>query len=120
MIAALLLAVSVASLAQAQDAAMPARQAETRHEAGENKARTVPGGASKGVKACHGDIERFCKGVVLGEGRLGACLAANAKKLSKRCRLWAAHGGKSHVEEALARDIDGAAPAAPVAQPDKQ
>jgi hypothetical protein len=71
------------------------------HEAAENRARTVEGGASKGVEACHADIERFCKGVEPGGGRIGKCLKKNKKKLSKRCLTWARHGGPSQVDEAL-------------------
>lgn len=92
--------------------ALPAAAAEEKtpsSEKAEDAARTVPGGASKGVKACHEDIERFCKDVIAGEGRLGACLKANRKKLSKKCLKWAAHGGKAHTDEALT-DIDKAAP----------
>lgn len=73
----------------------------------EDKARTVKGGASLGVKACHADIERWCKTVKPGEGRIGACLKAKSKKLSKSCRRWASHGGANAMDEALTRDIDG-------------
>lgn len=79
----------------------------TAREKTEDAARTVPGGASKGVKACHADIERWCRKVKPGEGRLGACLNARVKRLSKPCRAWAAHGGKDKVSEALLQDIDG-------------
>jgi quercetin dioxygenase-like cupin family protein len=77
------------------------------HERAEDAARTVPGGASKGVEACHEDIERFCKGVKAGEGRLGACLKAREKELSDRCLRWASHGGATHAAAALFREIDG-------------
>lgn len=89
------------------------------HELAEDKARTVPGGASKGIKACHADIERFCRKIKPGEGRLGACLKTNVKKLSKRCRKWASHGGVAHIDEALARDIDGSVPVQPAAPENK-
>lgn len=85
-------------------AAQPPRP---QREAAEDKARTVPGGGSLGVKACHDDIERWCKDVKPGDGRLGACLHAREKKLSKKCRRWADHGGASHAAEAY-RDIDKA------------
>ncbi len=114
---ALALIILLAPFAQAKDAAKPAPEGKPGHEAKEDKARTVPGGASKGVKACHRDIDKFCKDVKPGEGRLGACLKANAKKLSKGCRSWASHGGKGHMDEAFGRDIDGAPVAAPVAAP---
>jgi hypothetical protein len=71
-----------------------------KHEAAEDKTRTVPGGASLGVKRCHEDIDRFCAGVKPGESRLGKCLKSNEKKLSKGCRHWLEHGGPGHVEKA--------------------
>ena len=114
MIRLLALILLSASFAGAADQAKPIEEGKPGHEASEDKARTAKGGASKGVKACHADIERFCKGVKAGEGRLGVCLKKNVKKLSKSCRLWAAHGGKEHMDEALGRDIDGAPAPAPV------
>lgn len=83
-----------------------------KHEAAEDKARTVPGGASLGVKRCHADIERFCKDVKPGDGRLGKCLKANAKKLSKPCNRWLLHGGKAHVDRAF-QELDSPASPAP-------
>lgn len=93
------------------------------HEAAEDAGRTVPGAASKGVAACHDDIERFCAKVKPGEGRLGRCLEKNRAKLSKPCRAFVLHGGKAHEWKAF-REIDTAvlavstpaatAPAAPV------
>jgi len=109
MIRFLIIIAALASVGHAQEPQKPAAEAE-RHETAEDKARTVAGGASKGVKACHADIERWCKKVKPGEGRLGACLKAKAKKLSRSCRRWAAHGGEKSIEEALARDIDGPPP----------
>lgn len=82
-----------------------AGSAPSSREAAQDKARTVPGGASKGVKACHEDIERFCKGVVPGEGRLGACLKGHKAELSKPCARWTRHGGEAHVDEAF-KDLD--------------
>ncbi len=35
---------------------------------------------------CQADIEKFCEGVQVGEGRIEACLKKNQKKLSKKCR----------------------------------
>lgn len=81
------------------------------HEEQENKAWTVPGGASKGVQACHVDIENFCKRVKPGAGRLGRCLKKNAKKLSKPCRNWLAHGGQAHADEAFSEIDASTAPA---------
>lgn len=101
----LILSAALASLAAA---AGPA------HERAEDRSRAVPGSASMGVKACHDDIERFCRRVKPGEGRLGACLKANVKKLSKPCLKWAEHGGKRHVQASLA-EIDAAPKTAPPA-----
>lgn len=89
--------------------------ADPKHEAAEDKARTVPGGASKGVQACHDDIERWCAGVKPGEGRLGRCLKKSSKKLSKACRRWTQHGGLAHVDRAF-MEIDQST-AAPTAAP---
>lgn len=93
-VAAFSLAALPAATARASD--MPPAQ-----EAAEDAARTVPGGASKGVKACHEDIERFCAKVKPGEGRLGRCLERNRKKLSPACRTFILHGGKSHASKAF-------------------
>lgn len=108
--------VLVLSFAAAAHAQQPAAKAPDHAESAENKARTAPGGASKGVKACHADIERWCKDVKPGEGRLGACLLPHQKELSKKCLRWASHGGKAHVHEAFARDLDGAPAPAPTAK----
>jgi hypothetical protein len=37
-------------------------------------------------EACEKDIERFCEGVQVGEGRIEACLAKHQKRLSKKCK----------------------------------
>lgn len=104
MIATLTLAALLAAPAAAQTGAAP-------------KTDDKPAAAaeSTGAKACRADIKRFCKDVKPGEGRVGACLKANVKKLSKACRRWAAHGGPGHLEDALTADIDGvpAKPAEP-------
>jgi hypothetical protein len=36
--------------------------------------------------ACQDDIDKFCEGVQVGEGRLEKCLKAHQSKLSKRCK----------------------------------
>jgi len=105
MICSIVLMLSFAAAARAQQ---PASQAPAHSESGEDRARAVPGGASKGVKACHADIERWCRDEKPGEGRLGACLLPHRKELSKKCLRWASHGGKAHIDEALSRDLDGA------------
>ncbi len=111
MLHALMMTVALASVGYPQPVQQKPAEGMPAHEKAEDKARTVPGGASKGVEACHADIERWCKKIKPGDGRLGACLKANAKKLSKRCKRWASHGGAAHMDEAFARDIDGAPPA---------
>jgi hypothetical protein len=40
----------------------------------------------KNNAACKKDIEAFCEGVQVGEGRIENCLKAHRKKLSKACR----------------------------------
>jgi hypothetical protein len=47
-----------------------------------------------------------------GEGRLGACLKGQRSRLSKKCRAWLVHGGKSHEDEAF-QELDK-----PVTRPD--
>lgn len=37
------------------------------------------------AKECDDDIDQMCANVAVGEGRVLACLEANAKKLSKTC-----------------------------------
>ncbi len=95
---------SFAGVALAQD---------MKNEAAEDKARTVQGGASKGVQACHEDLELWCKAVKPGDGRLGACLKKNSKKLSKGCRRWTRHGGWAHVDRAFAEIDKPSAPTEP-------
>jgi hypothetical protein len=36
--------------------------------------------------ACHKEIDQFCEGVQVGEGRLESCLKAHVKKLSPACK----------------------------------
>lgn len=96
--AALALAGTLSVAARASD--MPPA-----HEAAEDAARTVPGAASKGVKACHDDIESFCAKVKPGAGRLGRCLERNRKQLSPACRTFILHGGKAHSSKAF-QEID--------------
>jgi hypothetical protein len=38
-------------------------------------------------EACAEDFEELCGGITPGEGRLAACIHANADQLSRRCRL---------------------------------
>lgn len=103
----IMLILTLAASGHAQPAAGAPPKDKAVHEKAEDAARTIPGGASKGVEACHEDIERFCKGVKAGEGRLGACLKAHEKELSDRCLRWASHGGTAHTVSALLREIDG-------------
>jgi hypothetical protein len=40
----------------------------------------------KSGEACQADVEKFCDGVQVGEGRIEKCLKRHQKKLSKACR----------------------------------
>lgn len=51
----------------------------------------APAGAPDS-EACKGDVEKYCKGVVPGEGRLFRCLAEHINELSPGC-MQAAHRG---------------------------
>jgi hypothetical protein len=53
----------------------------TTARAGPNK----PIGGKAGEGACHDDIERLCKDVQPGEGRILACLKSHQKDVSKGC-----------------------------------
>lgn len=46
--------------------------------------------AEKGASACRIDVERFCKEVKPGEGRILACLKAHEAELSASCKEHAA------------------------------
>jgi hypothetical protein len=107
---ALLLAGAGAFAAEPSGGSKQTPSSAPAHEAAEDAVRTVEGGASKGVKACHADIERWCKKVKAGDGRLGKCLKANSKKLAKPCRDWLSHGGQAHVDRAFS-EVDPPAPA---------
>lgn len=62
MLNAIILLLTLAAAGRAQEPSTSAALGAS-HEKVEDAARTVPGGASKGVKACHADIERWCKKV---------------------------------------------------------
>jgi hypothetical protein len=53
----------------------------TTARAGPNK----PIGGKAGEGACHDDVERLCKDVQPGEGRVLACLKSHKKDVSKEC-----------------------------------
>ena len=53
----------------------------TTARAGPNK----PIGGKAGEGACHDDVERLCKDVQPGEGRILECLKSNQKDVSKGC-----------------------------------
>jgi hypothetical protein len=40
----------------------------------------------RGVSACKADVERFCKDIKPGGGRIWACLKSNEGSLSKECK----------------------------------
>jgi len=50
-------------------------------------------------KGCATEIEQFCKGVTLGEGRLAACFYAYEDKLSNQCQ-YALYEAASELEAA--------------------
>ena len=60
--------------------------------------------AQQVVEGCKTELESYCKGVTLGEGRLLACLYAYEDKLSARCdyALYDAAATLDHVVAALA------------------
>lgn len=37
-------------------------------------------------QACRADMDKFCKGIVPGEGRIAACLKNHERELSETCR----------------------------------
>jgi len=39
----------------------------------------------RGIRACAGDVEKLCPGVLPGEGRINACMKWNISKLSADC-----------------------------------
>ena len=53
-------------------------------------------------KACSGDVEKLCKGVKPGQGRILQCLKAHKDEVSPECKQWVATKGeeiKSKLEE---------------------
>lgn len=50
------------------------------------------------VKDCKADVEKYCKDVEKGEGRIVSCLKENESKLSPKC--------KKHVKKAKAQSAD--------------
>ena len=53
------------------------------------------------AEGCKQDIETYCKGVTLGEGRILACLYAYQDKLSNRCE-YALYDAAAQLERAIA------------------
>ena len=49
-----------------------------------DEGQTIMSQSGKG--ACKADIEKFCKGIKPGGGRLWACLKSNSDRLSKECK----------------------------------
>ncbi|MFI5351104.1 MAG: cysteine rich repeat-containing protein [Elusimicrobiota bacterium] len=113
MLRSIMLVLAFVTSVYSQPTKQQAPEASAKQDAAKDKARTVAGGASKGIKACRVDLDRWCKDVKPGEGRLGACLMVHEKDLSKKCRRWTEHGGKAHASEALLKDLDGPPAAAP-------
>lgn len=61
--------------------------------------------AEKGIvetftEGCKADLEKYCKGVEPGEGRLLACLYSHGDKISGRCE-YAVYDAASQLERAL-------------------
>ena len=48
-------------------------------------AQTTADNFREAVNACQGDIEKLCAKTQPGQGRIAACLAANASSVSKNC-----------------------------------
>ncbi|HUN56316.1 MAG TPA: cysteine rich repeat-containing protein [Smithella sp.] len=49
-------------------------------------AQEKTGPPMEGRGACKADVEKFCKGVKPGEGRIIACLKGNEDRLSQSCK----------------------------------
>ena len=65
----------------------------------------VAAAAEKGIietftEGCKADIEKYCKDVKPGDGRVLACLYANSEKISPRCE-YALYDAASQLERAL-------------------
>ena len=65
----------------------------------------VASAAEKGIietfkEGCKADLEKYCKDVKPGDGRLLACLYANSEKISARCE-YALYDASSQLERAL-------------------
>jgi hypothetical protein len=52
------------------------------------------------TEGCKADIEKYCKDVKPGDGRVLACLYANSEKISPRCE-YALYDAASQLERAL-------------------
>ncbi len=57
-------------------------QCRKKHEATEKRKQT----REHAQKACHDDVQKFCKDVDPGEGRMVHCLEEHEKSLSEACR----------------------------------
>jgi Cysteine rich repeat len=55
-------------------------------------------------KACGADIDRSCKGVNLGDGRIFDCLQKNSAKVSENCKTAYAFTAASIAKRAAAQD----------------
>lgn len=91
-------AICVVVLCRPGFSAEPARKEDAR--------KKYPKGLlATGMAACSSDIEKWCKDVVPGQGRLGRCLHSHLAELSPSCLQFAGHGGAGH-EQASLIDID--------------
>ncbi len=65
-------------------------------------AAQAPGGALK--QDCGADVQRFCRAITPGEGRVVACLISHSDKIAPRCRLTAFLAGKALADSLIRLD----------------
>jgi hypothetical protein len=53
---------------------------------------------------CGADVQRFCKSITPGEGRVVACLISHSDKIAARCRLTAFLAGKALADSVVRLD----------------
>ncbi len=53
---------------------------------------------------CGADVQRFCKSITPGEGRVVACLISHSDKIAPRCRLTAFLAGKALADNVVRLD----------------
>ena len=65
-------------------------------------AAQAPGGALQ--QDCGADVQRFCRAITPGEGRVVACLISHSDKIAPRCRLTAFLAGKALADNLVRLD----------------